>query len=102
MPRQRFECVNGGHTFSETAFSDIYGKHGSFKEYSACCKLYCYGLNANEIADILGRDYRTIIAWTECISNKAKKFHLFICIAMVIKSTFIVRRRKILRRAAIG
>ncbi len=33
-PRQRFKNNTCGCTFSETAFSCIYGKHGSFKEYS--------------------------------------------------------------------
>jgi IS1 family transposase len=70
--------------FSETAFSDIYGKHGSFKEYSQCCKLLSYGLNADEIADILDRDVRTILSWIECIANKAEKFHLFMCISLII------------------
>lgn len=84
-PRQRFKNNTCGHTFSETAFSDIYGKHGSFKEYEQCCKLYCFGLNASEIADILGRDYRTIIDWTDCISKKAEKFHIFVSILLIIK-----------------
>jgi hypothetical protein len=32
IPRQRFQNTTCGCTFSETAFSEIYGKHGSFKE----------------------------------------------------------------------
>ena len=83
-PRQRFECVGGGHTFSETAFSDIYGKHGSFREYSICGKLYCYGLNICEISDILEHDYRTIESWTDCISRKSKVFHLSMCISLLV------------------
>ena len=84
IPRQRFQNTTCGCTFSETAFSGIYGKHGSFKEYSKCCKLLCYGLNAEEIADILDRDERTILSWIECISSKAEKFHLFMCISLII------------------
>ena len=84
-PRQRYECVGGRHTFSETAFSSIYGKHGSFKEYSKCSKLYCYGLNICEISDILERDYRTIERWTASISEKAKVFHLSMCISLIVR-----------------
>ncbi len=36
-PRQRLKSKTCGCTF-ETVFSDIYGKHGSFKEYLICCK----------------------------------------------------------------
>ncbi len=83
-PRQRFKCVGGGHTFSETSYSDLFGKHGSFQEYEQCCKLYCYGLNSDEIADVLNRDSRTIISWTDCISNKVEKFHIFTSVLLII------------------
>ena len=83
-PRQRFRNTVCGCTFSETAFSDIYGKHGSFIEYSICCKLLCYNSNADEIADILSKDVRTILSWIECISNKVEKFHNFKCILLII------------------
>ncbi|MCP4055354.1 MAG: hypothetical protein GY739_20400 [Mesoflavibacter sp.] len=33
MPRQMFYCHNGRHRFSETGYSKLFGKHGSFKEY---------------------------------------------------------------------
>jgi len=82
--RQRFLSKTCTCTFSETAFSSLFGKHGSFKEYAQCCKLYCYGLNTDEIADVLERDSRTISSWTESISTKAKKFHLFLSINLII------------------
>jgi len=83
-PRQRFQNGSCGCTFSETAFSDIYGKHGSFKEYEQCCKLICYGLNADEISDVLNHDVRTILSWIKCISNKAEKVHAFFSISLLI------------------
>jgi len=84
ISRQRFLSKTCNCTFSETAFSGLYGKHGSFKEYEQCCKLYCYGLNTEEIADVLERDPRTISSWTVAISNKAEKFHLFNAINLII------------------
>ena len=31
--RQMFNCGKGKHRFSETGYCDLFGKHGSFKEY---------------------------------------------------------------------
>jgi len=84
IPRQRFLCVGGGHTFSETMYSDLYGKHGSFKEYEQCAKLLKHNLNPEAIADVLDKDVRTILAWTESIANKAEKVHVFFSIALII------------------
>ncbi len=32
-PRLMFYCHGGGHRFSETGYSEFFGKHGSLKEY---------------------------------------------------------------------
>ncbi len=32
-PRLMFFCHGSGHRFSETGFYELFGKHGSFKEY---------------------------------------------------------------------
>src|SRR5664279_1877810 len=37
--RQMFNCGKGKHRFSETGYCDLFGKHGSFKEYEQMCKL---------------------------------------------------------------
>jgi hypothetical protein len=34
-----FNCGKGKHRFSETGYCDLFGKHGSFKEYKPMCKL---------------------------------------------------------------
>jgi hypothetical protein len=56
--RQMFDCGKGEHRFSETGYSDLFGKHGSFKEYEQMCKLSCYGLSVDAIADVLLKDSR--------------------------------------------
>jgi hypothetical protein len=47
-----FNCGKGKHRFSETGYCDLFGKHGSFKEYEQMSKLSCYGLSAEAIADV--------------------------------------------------
>jgi hypothetical protein len=32
-PKQMYYCHDGKHRFSETKYSDLYQKQGSFKEY---------------------------------------------------------------------
>lgn len=81
-PRQMFICKNGGHRFSETGFSGIFHKHGSFKEYEQTVKLTRYGLHTDAIADVLGKDERTIAEWQKHIGNKSKLFHFFVCMTM--------------------
>lgn len=78
-PRQMFYCIGGQHDFSETAYSELFGKHGSFKEYEQTAKLTKYGNPANAIADVLEKDVRTILAWQSAIGKKSKSFHLYIC-----------------------
>jgi hypothetical protein len=43
----------GNHRFSETGYCGLFGKHGSFKKYKQACKLSCYGLSPDAIADVL-------------------------------------------------
>ena len=57
--RQMFSCGKGKHRFSETGYCDLFGKHGSFKEYEQMSKLSCYGLSADAIADVLLKDSLT-------------------------------------------
>jgi hypothetical protein len=59
--RQRLYCHGGEHRFSETAYSNLFGHHGSFKEYSRTAKMSSYGLSTEQIADVWSRDGRTIL-----------------------------------------
>ena len=76
--RQMFYCAKGKHRFSETGYCDLFGKHGSFKEYEQMCKLSCYGVSTEAIADVLGKDPRTIVMWQRSVSKKTNIFHDFI------------------------
>jgi hypothetical protein len=38
-PRQMYFCHEGGHRFSETRYSDLFWKQGSFKEYEQTAKM---------------------------------------------------------------
>jgi len=89
MPRQMFYCHNGRHRFSETGYSKLFGKHGSFKEYEQAAKLAAYGLSAEQIADVLGRDIRTVETWLKAIGQKGQQFHIFVCLAIKIKILFL-------------
>ena len=73
--RQMFYCGKGEHRFSETGYCDLFGKHGSFKEYEQLCKLSGYGLSVDAIADVLLKDTRTIAVWQRGVSKKASVFH---------------------------
>lgn len=88
-PRQMFYCVDGEHRFSETNYSDIFGKHGSFKEYIQIAKLSHYGLSTDAIADVLEKDQRTIETWQKGIAKKSNKFHIFICMTITLMVSFI-------------
>ena len=87
--RQMFFCKNGKHRFSETGYSDLFGKHGSFKEYEQVCKLSCYGLSTDAIADVLIKDSRTIAIWQRSVSKKTNLFHDFICLSITLTVMFI-------------
>ncbi len=78
-PRQMFYCSGGQHDFSETAYSELFGKHGSFKEYEQTAKLCKYALSTEQIADVLDKDPRTIKQWQKAIGEKSRSFHLYIC-----------------------
>ena len=88
-PRQMFYCQKGEHRFSETGYSELFGKHGSFKEYEQTAKLATYGLSAEPIADVLGRDMRTVETWLKAIGQKGEQFHLFLCLALKINILFL-------------
>lgn len=76
--RQRLYCHGGKHRFSETAYSHLYGRHGSFKEYVQTAKMSCNGLGSDAIADILDRDPRTIEDWRNGLGEKSQRFHLYL------------------------
>lgn len=84
-----FRCGKGKHRFSETGYCELFGKHGSFKEYEQVCKLSCYGLSPDAIADVLGKDPRTITVWLRGISKKANLFHDVICLSITLTVLFI-------------
>jgi IS1 family transposase len=87
--RQMLYCKNGKHRFSETGYCDLFGKHGSFKEYEQMCKLSCYGLSTDAIADVLIKDPRTIATWQRGVSKKTNIFHDFICLSITLTVIFI-------------
>ena len=59
----------GKHRFSETGYSALFGKQGSFKQYEQVAKLSCYGLSSLAIADVLELDQRTMEMQQRCISK---------------------------------
>lgn len=85
--RQLFWCHGGYHKFSETGYSDLWGKQGSFKEYEQTAKLQGYGLSNERIADVLEKDERTIASWTEAINKKSRLWHIWLCstIGLIIR-----------------
>jgi IS1 family transposase len=87
--RQMFYCKKGKHRFSETGYSDLFGKHGSFKEYEQMSKLSCYGLSPEAIADVLNKDVRTIATWQRGVSKKANLFHEVICLLIPLTVMFL-------------
>jgi IS1 family transposase len=89
IPRQMYYCHAGKHRFSETRYSNLFQKQGSFKEYEMASKMACYGLSQTQIADILERDVRTIEEWFQAIGKKSEQFHLFICITLKLKLFFL-------------
>jgi IS1 family transposase/transposase-like protein len=89
QPRQMYKCHNGHHRFSETRYSDLFGKAGSFKEYEMAAKMSCHGLSSEAIAEILDRDIRTIQTWMRAIGKKSEKFHLFLCLTLGLNLLFL-------------
>jgi IS1 family transposase/transposase-like protein len=88
-PRQMFKCHGGNHRFSETRYSDLFGKQGSFYEYEMVAKMCSCKLSSGQIADIIGRDVRTIEQWVEAIGKKSKEFHIFLCITIGLNLLFV-------------
>ena len=87
-PRQRLYC-HGGHRFSETAYSPLFGRHGSFREYVQTAKLSTYGLSTDQIADVLEHDARTILQWQTALGQKSREFHLSLCCLIGLTLTFV-------------
>ena len=85
--RQMFKCSGGRHRFSETGYSELFAKHGSFKEYEQTAKMSCYGMSTAEIADVLEKDVRTIQTWQRSISKKTEIFHNTLCLTIGIYTT---------------
>jgi len=88
-PRRMFYCHGGGHRFSETGYSDLFGKHGSFKEYEQAAWLSSYGLSPDAIADVLERDVRTVEQWLKALGNKGQRMHLSLCLSVGITILFL-------------
>jgi IS1 family transposase len=89
VARQMFDCAGGQHRFSETGYSKLFCKHGSFKEYEQAAKLSCYGVSTDAIADVLGKDTRTIATWQHSISKKANVFHENLCLTIMLTTFFL-------------
>ncbi len=87
--RQAFYCHGGQHRFSEMAYSNLFKKQGSVKEYSQAAKLIKYGLGVEQIADVLERDVRTIEGWVKGIADKSQKFHEFACLAITLNLLYL-------------
>lgn len=89
VARQMFYCSKGKHRFSETGYCNLFGKHGSFKEYEQMSKLSCHGLSIDAIADVLLKDPRTIAVWQQSVSKKSSVFHDFICLSIPLTVMFV-------------
>jgi IS1 family transposase len=79
----------GGHRFSETKYSPLFGHGGTFKEYEQTAKMTGYGLSTAQIADVLERDERTILAWQKALARKCKTFHLSVCSLIGLVLTYL-------------
>jgi len=102
-PRQMYFCHGGNHRFSETRYSDLYKKQGSFKEYEMAAKMSGYGLSHEQIAEVLERDVRTVEEWLKNIGKKSvrgksfffkktfssNQFHVFLCLTLKLNLLFI-------------
>ena len=89
QPRQMFYCCSGKHRFSETNYSGLFGKQGSFKEYEQAAKMSCYGLSEDAIADVLQVDTRTVATWLRCMGKKANLFHDTMCLHLTMSLLFL-------------
>ena len=89
IARQMFYCNGGQHRFSETGYSQLFCKHGSFKEYEQAAKLSCLGISTDGIADVLTKDPRTIATWQRSFSKKANIFHESLCLMVTLATFFL-------------
>ncbi len=89
IARQMFHCAGGQHRFSETGYSQLFCKHGSFKEYEQAAKMSCLGVSTDGIADVLTKDSRTIATWQRSMSKKANIFHESICLMVTLTTFFL-------------
>jgi transposase len=48
------------------------------RNYEMAAKMASYGLSHEQVADILGRDIRTIEQWLKNIGKKSEIFHLWV------------------------
>ena len=71
---QLFWCSQGQHQFSETHFSELWGKQGSLKEYVQTAKLFTDGLATTEIANVLEKDERRIASRKAGLSQESAVF----------------------------
>lgn len=55
------------------------------------CKLSCYGLSTDAMADVLLKDTRTIATWQRGVSQKANLFHNVVCLSITLTVLFIQR-----------
>ncbi len=74
ISRQMYYCHGGKHRFSETRYSDLFQKPGSFKEYDMFAKMASYGLSPTQIAEVFERDVRAIEEWLQALGKKVINF----------------------------
>lgn len=65
------------------------GKQGSFKEYIQAAKLQACGLSSEKIADVLEKDERTILSWSEAINEKSRHWHIWLCSTIGLIISFL-------------
>ncbi len=90
IPRQMYYCHGGKHRFSETGYSELFGKHGSFKEYEQTAILSSTGNSTKTIAETLKKDPRTIDGWQKAIGAKCHQFHMFLCLSVGLTILFFL------------
>ena len=84
-----FTVMESNIDFHQMAYSKLYNKQGSDREYIQTAKLIKSGLSVTQIADVLEKDPRTIESWVEGIADKSKKFQNFICLVIGITIEFL-------------
>jgi len=88
-PDSTTDVLLRGWRTSVSGYSELFGKHGSFKKYEQVAKLSCYDLSSRAIADVLDLDQRTVDMWQRCISKKSDKFHRVICTLLTLNLLFL-------------